>query len=149
MSARSINRVTLIGHLGQDARTQFTASGKAITRFSVATSRSFKSAGTDEWKEETNWTNIVLWEQEKLADYLNKGQRVYVDGRLQSRSYDDRDGRKVYTTEVIAQEVLLLGSRGDLQTDGAEPQRAPRNARPEAPQQSEDNFGITEDDIPF
>ncbi len=149
MSARSVNRVILIGNLGRDAEKQFTASGKAVTRFSVATSRSFKSAGTDEWKEETNWTNVVLWEQEKLADYLIKGQRVYVEGRLQTRSYDDREGRKVYTTEVVAQVVLLLGGRGDAPADGAEPRPAPRNARAAAVQQSEDNLGITDTDVPW
>src|SRR3954471_14812378 len=113
MASRSVNKVILVGNLGRDAETKFTPSGASVTRFAVATSRSWKDQQTNEWKEETNWTNVVLWRQENLANYLTKGKQVYVEGRLQTRSYDDKDGKKVYTTEVVADDVLLLGGRGE------------------------------------
>ena len=81
MSSRSVNKCILIGHLGRDAETKFTPSGAAATRFSVATSRRWKDKQSEEWKEETNWTNVVVWQSEKLAEYLQKGKQVYVEGR--------------------------------------------------------------------
>lgn len=107
--ARSVNRVTLLGNLGRDAETKFTPSGISITKFSVATSRRWKDSQSGEWREETDWHNVILWRAENLANYLTKGQKVYVEGRLQTRSYDDKDGKKVYVTEVVADEVILLG----------------------------------------
>ncbi len=112
MASRSVNKVILVGNLGRDAETKFTPSGASVTKFAVATTRSWKDQSTNEWKEETNWTNVVVWRQENLANYLTKGKQVYVEGRLQTRSYDDKDGKKVYTTEVVADEVILLGGRG-------------------------------------
>jgi len=150
MATRSVNKVILIGHLGRDAETRFTPSGVAVTKFSVATNRRWKDQQTGEWKEETDWANIVLWRQENLANYLTKGKQVYVEGRLQTRSYDDKDGKKQYMTEVVADDVLLLGGRGDGGQD-AGPVSAPRSARPAAPAQQDDagGQGITDDDVPF
>lgn len=153
--ARSVNKVILIGHLGRDAETRSTRNGTPVTQFSVATSRSWKNATTDEWMEETNWTNVVVWGQENLAGFLKKGKQVYVEGRLQTRSYDDRDGRKAYATEVIASQVLLLGGKAEGQSDAPEPPQTARNGRTASPKQapaSEDEFanlGITDDDVPF
>src|SRR6201990_3011776 len=113
MASRSVNKVILVGNLGRDAETKFTANGSAVTRFSVATTRSWKDQQTNEWKDETNWTNVIVWRQESLSNYLTKGKQVYVEGRLQTRSYDDKDGKKVYATEVVADEVILLGGRGE------------------------------------
>lgn len=160
--ARSVNKVLLIGNLGKDAETKFTPSGSAVTRFSVATKRSWKDQASGDWKEETNWTNVTVWKQEKLANYLTKGKQVYVEGRLQTRSYDDKDGKKVYATDVVADEVILLGSRGEGEGGG---EGAPAGARSSAgagnrPRSSgapaggapEDDFGamsISDDDIPF
>src|SRR5579884_3456178 len=112
MASRSVNKAILVGHLGRDAETKFTPGGAAVTRFSVATSRRWKDQQSGEWKEETDWTNIVLWRSENLANYLTKGKQVYVEGRIHTRSYEDKDGKKVYSTEVIAEEVLLLGGQG-------------------------------------
>lgn len=113
MASRSVNKVILLGNLGRDAETKFTPAGASVTRFSVATTRRWKDQQTNDWKEETNWTNVSLWRQEKLGAYLTKGKQVYVEGRLQTRSYDDKDGKKVYTTEVVADDVILLGGRGE------------------------------------
>jgi single-strand DNA-binding protein len=154
MASRSVNKVILIGHLGRDAETKFTPSGAAATRFSVATSRRWKDQQTGDFKEETNWTNVVLWRAENLANYLLKGKQVYVEGRLQTRSYDDKDGKKVYTTEVIAEEVLLLGGRGEGEAPamGAGVARGRAAASPAGGSTGDDEIGpmgISDDDIPF
>ena len=109
MASRSVNKVILIGHLGRDAETKFTPGGAAVTRFSIATNRRWKDQQSGEWKEETDWVNVVLWRNESLANYLTKGKQIYVEGRIQTRSYDDKDGKKVYSTEVVADDVILLG----------------------------------------
>jgi len=96
MASRSVNKVILVGHLGRDAETKFTPGGAAVTRFSVATSRRWKDKDSGEWKEETDWSNVTLWRSENLANYLTKGKQVYVEGRLHTRSYEDKDGKKVY-----------------------------------------------------
>jgi single-strand DNA-binding protein len=152
MASRSINKVILIGHLGRDAETRFTPSGVAVTSFSVATNRRWKDQQTGEWKEETDWANVVLWRQENLANYLTKGKQVYVEGRLQTRSYDDKDGKKQYKTEVVAEDVLLLGGRGEGGGPDAgmasTPRTAPRSA-PAAAAEDVGDQGITDDDVPF
>ena len=158
MASRSVNKVILIGHLGRDAETKFTASGSAATRFSVATSRRWKDQQTGDWKEETNWTNVVLWRQENLANYLVKGKQVYVEGRLRTHSYDDKDGKKVYATEVVADDVLLLG-RADGEGagmgsggGGAARGRAAAGAGGGNMPATEDDpgpMGISDDDVPF
>jgi len=164
MASRSVNKVILVGHLGKDAETKFTPSGIARTNFAIATSRRWKDQQTGEWKEETDWHNCVLWRSENLANYLTKGKQIYVEGRLQTRSYDDKDGNKRYMTEVVADEVILLGGRGEGGGAGApseggysqQPVSMPRSARPAAaapaPAAATDSFGdqgISDDDVPF
>jgi single-strand DNA-binding protein len=161
MAPRSVNKVILIGNLGRDAETKFTPSGAAATRFSVATSRRWKDQQSGDWKEETNWTNVVLWRSENLANYLIKGKQVYVEGRLQTRSYDDKDGKKVYATEVVAEDVVLLGGRGDGEGGGAGmgggAGSAARGARSSPPSSgsmaaADDDIGpmgISDEDVPF
>lgn len=159
MASRSVNKVILIGHLGKDAQTNYTPSGVARTNFTLATSYRYKDKQTGDWKEETDWHNIVLWRSENVANYLLKGKQVYVEGRLTTRSYDDKDGNKRYITEVIADDVILLGSgRGDAPAAGEEysqPVSMPRSARPQAPSSTPSGGGggfepgITDDDVPF
>ena len=155
MASRSVNKVTLIGHLGRDAETAYTASQTAVTKFSVATNRRWKDQQSGEWKEETNWTNCVLWRGENVAPYLTQGKQVYVEGRLQTRSYDDKDGKKVWTTEVVAEDVILLGGRGEgggPDEMSQEPRSAPRSRQASAPSASSPApamGGIGDDDVPF
>jgi single-strand DNA-binding protein len=160
MATRSVNKVILVGNLGRDAETKFTPGGSSVTKFSVATARRWKDQQSGEWKEETNWSNVTLWRAENLAPYLTKGKQVYVEGRLQTRSYEDKDGKKVYATDVVADDVILLGGRGG-DSGGPEegggysqdrPVSMPRSARGSAPAQPPaDDFpqGITDDDVPF
>jgi single-strand DNA-binding protein len=158
MATRSVNKVILIGHLGRDAETAYTASQTAVTKFSVATNRRWKDQQTGEWKEETNWTNVVLWRGENVAPYLTKGKQVFVEGRIQTRSYDDKDGKKVWTTEVVAEDVILLGGRGesggpsgDEGYSQEQPMRSAPRARPAVatPSGPPMNEGVTDDDVPF
>lgn len=156
MASRSVNKVILLGHLGRDAETKFTTSGTSMTRFSVATNRRIKDQQSGEWKEETDWSNVVLWKAENLSPFLTKGKQVYVEGRIQTRSYE-KDGKKVYSTEVVAEEVILLGSQGGEGVRGGDdfsqaPVSAPRGGAPRAKTQtSPEDYGqgITDDDVPF
>jgi len=160
MASRSVNKVILIGHLGRDAETAYTASQTAVTKFSVATSRRWKDQQSGEWKEETNWTNVVHWRGENVAPYLLKGTQVYVEGRLHSRSYDDKDGKKVYTTDVVTEELILLGGRGgagggpggggdEYSQEPAAPRSQPRARQAPAAAPAPFNEGIGDDDVPF
>src|SRR6185436_19327054 len=118
MASRSVNKVILLGHLGKDAETKFTPGGVAKSTFTLATSWRRKDQQSGEWKDETDWHNVVLWRAENLANYLLKGKQVYVEGRLTTRSYEDKDGQKKYFTEVVAEEVILCGGRGDAPSVG-------------------------------
>ena len=118
--ARGLNKVLLIGRLGQDPEMRYTPSGKPLTKFQLAVNRSWTTADGEK-KTETEWFNIVAWG--KLAEicnqYLNKGQQVYIDGRLHTRYWQDDEGGNHTAVEVIAQEMIMLGSRSDEgDTDG-------------------------------
>ena len=161
MASRSVNKVILIGRLGRDAETAYTASQIAIVKFSVATSMRWKDKATGDWKEETNWSNVVFWRGENVAPYLLKGTQVYIEGRLNTRSYDDKDGKKVWTTEVVADEVILLGGKGDGAPSAGggdeysqqhEPMKSgPRGRTPAGPPANAAPMsrGVDEDDVPF
>jgi single-strand DNA-binding protein len=117
--ARSVNLCTFIGNLGRDAETAYTPSGIAKTKFSIATERRWKDKQSGDWKSETDWIPVILWRSENLANYLLKGQQVYVQGRMSVRSYDDKDGTKKWITEIVADVVNLLGSgKGEKHGDG-------------------------------
>ena len=149
----------LIGHLGKDAETRHTQSGTAVTNFTLATSWRTKNQQTGEWREETDWHDIVLWRSENVAPYLQKGKQVFIEGRLQTRSWEDQSGNKRYRTEVVADNLILLSSRGgdagpppSSEGDSVPRQSAasapaggaPAGAASPAPEQ-----GITDDDVPF
>ena len=109
-----LNKCMVIGHLGRDPEMRYTANGSAVTTFSVATSRRYTSNG--EQRDETEWFTVVTWDRlaETCAQYLQKGRLVYVEGRLQTRSWDDQaTGQKRYRTELIAEEVKFLGGGRD------------------------------------
>lgn len=110
----SVNKVILVGNLGRDAETKFTGNGFAVSRFSLATTDRRKDSKTGEWVDKTEWHRIVLLgkQAESLQDYLKKGKQIYVEGRLETRSWDDKEGQKRYTTEIIADRIQLLGSAG-------------------------------------
>lgn len=115
----SLNKVMLIGNLGQDAELRHTPSGTAVVEFGLATTSRFKNQAGD-WQEKTDWHNVVLWYGERVSPYLKKGKKVFVEGRLQTRSWEAPDGQKRYRTEVVcnASGLMLLGGR-DGQSGGA------------------------------
>lgn len=110
--ARGLNKVMIIGNLGRDPEMRYTPSGRPVTTYSVASTRSWV-ASDGERHEETEWFNIVCWGSlaEICNQYLRKGQQVYIEGRLQSRRWEDSEGKKHFTTEVVAQEMIMLGDR--------------------------------------
>ncbi len=116
--SRGLNKVMIIGHLGRDPEMRYTPSGRPVTTFSVATTRSWTSAD-GERHEETEWFNVVAWGSlaEICNQYLHKGQQVYVEGRLQTRRWEDNEGNKHFTTELVAKEMIILGDRRDISND--------------------------------
>jgi single-strand DNA-binding protein len=112
--SRGLNKVQIIGHLGKDPEMRNTPSGKPVTTFSVAVSRSWNSAD-GERHSETEWFNVVAWGNlaEICKEYLSKGQQVYIEGRLQTRRWDDKEGVKHTSIEVVANEMMMLGDRKD------------------------------------
>ncbi|MCP4398162.1 MAG: single-stranded DNA-binding protein [bacterium] len=115
MAGKSLNKVQIIGNLGKDPELKYTASGVAVATFSVATNYRTQDQSTNEWKDNTEWHNVVAWRKlgEIAGEYLSKGGKVYIEGRLQTRTWDDQQGVKHYMTEIVAQELILLGGRGD------------------------------------
>ena len=140
-----INKVIIVGNLGRDPEVSYIPSGAAVAKFSVATSETWKDKSTGEKKERTEWHRIVAWDKlgEICGKYLAKGRQVYVEGKLQTRSYEDKDGVKRYVTEIVAQDVQFLGGREnqDAGRTGGPPSYREPSAGPGGPPM--------EDDIPF
>src|SRR3954471_9082565 len=112
MASRSVNKVILLGHLGKDAETKFTPNGTSKSTFTLATNRRWKDQQTGEWKDVTDWHNVVLWRSENVSNYLLKCKQGYIEGRLESRSWEDKEGQKRYITEVVSDGLILLGGGG-------------------------------------
>ena len=111
--ARGINKVILIGNLGQDPESRTTPGGAAVTNIRIATSESWRDKQTGEMKEQTEWHTVVLWNRlgEVAAQYLRKGSQVYIEGRLRTRKWQDKSGNDRYTTEIVASEMQMVGGR--------------------------------------
>lgn len=157
MASRGINKVIIVGNLGQDPETRHMPSGGAVTNVSIATSETWKDKQTGEQKENTEWHRVVFFNRlaEIAGEYLKKGSKVYVEGRLQTRKWQGQDGQDRYTTEIVANEMQMLDSRGgggggDYSGGGGGmgggQQPAPQSEG--APAQPK-NFDDFDDDIPF
>lgn len=167
----SVNKVIIIGNLGRDPEVRYTPSGSAVCNVSVATTRNWKNKESGDKQEETEWHRVVFYDRlaEIAGEYLKKGRSVYVEGRLKTRKWQDKEGRDTYTTEIIADQMQLLGGRegmggGDdggggrsgYSREGEEgsaapaprPASRPAAAKP-APQKSSTGFDDMDDDIPF
>lgn len=124
----SVNKVILMGNLGRDPETRFTANGGAVCNLRIATTRTWKDKNSGERREETEWHSVVMYDRlaEIAGEYLRKGRPVYVEGRLQTRKWQDKEGQDRYTTEIVATEMQLLGSRegGGSGDDSAAPRPA-------------------------
>jgi len=142
--ARGLNKVQLIGNLGKDAETR-QAGSATVTNFSLATARSVKNGQTGEWRDETDWHDVVLWRGENVAQYLTKGTQVYIEGRLQTRNWE-KDGQKHYRTEVVCDGpsgLILLGGNRD---GGRQSQPSAQATQPTA---NDGDKGMGDDDVPF
>jgi len=160
----SVNKVIIVGNLGKDPEVRYAPSGSAICNVTIATSRNWKDKTSGERQEETEWHRVVFYDRlaEIAGEYLKKGKSVYIEGRLKTRKWTDKDGVDKYTTEVIASEMTMLGSRegmGGGAEEGGGYSRAPGGenrpaARPTAPAakpaaKSSTGFDDMDDDIPF
>jgi single-strand DNA-binding protein len=158
----SVNKVILIGNLGKDPEVRYAPSGSAIANVTIATSRSWKDKNSGERQEETEWHRVVFYDRlaEIAGEYLKKGKSVYVEGRLKTRKWTDKEGVEKYTTEIIAQEMTMLGGRdgggggGDDMGGGSAPapRAAPARSAAPAPKpaaKSSTGFDDMDDDIPF
>jgi single-strand DNA-binding protein len=143
--SRGVNKVIIVGNVGQDPETRHTQSGSAITNISVATSESWKDKQTGQQQERTEWHRIVFFNRlaEIAGEYLKKGSKVYIEGSLRTRKWQNQQGQDQYTTEIVASQMQMLDSRGD-NPQSAQPSPTP----PQAPMMppSQDDF---EDEIPF
>lgn len=152
--ARGINKVILIGNLGQDPETKYMPSGSAVTNLRIATSEVFKDKETGQQQERTEWHSVAMFGRlaEIAGEYLRKGSQVYIEGRLRTRKWQDKQGNDRYTTEIIASEMQMLGSRGGGSAGGGQGGGRSRGADDEYARQpvtsstEKDDF---DDDIPF
>ncbi|MEM8548003.1 MAG: single-stranded DNA-binding protein [Pseudomonadota bacterium] len=148
--ARGINKVILVGNLGQDPETRYMPSGGAVTNLRIATSESWKDKQTGEQQERTEWHSVAMFNRlaEIAAEYLRKGSQVYIEGKLRTRKWQDKEGRDRYTTEVIADEMQMLGGRGGAGAPAAG--GGGMQSRPQsAPAQQPAAVSEFDDDIPF
>ena len=145
--ARGINKVIIVGNLGVDPETRYMPSGSAVTNLRVATSESWKDKNTGEQQERTEWHRVAMFGRlaEIAAEYLRKGSQVYLEGSLRTRKWQDKDGNDRYTTEIIANEMQMLGGRGDSSAPARSAPDAPRGPAADAGP-PDDDFN---DDIPF
>ena len=152
--ARGINKVILIGNLGADPEVRQTAGGSAVTTLSVATSDQWRDKQTGEMQEKTEWHRVVAFQRlaEIMGEYLRKGSKVYVEGRLQTRKWQGQDGQDRYTTEIVANDMQMLDSRGgtapmdDAGYSSRPSSRPAASNPPQGPASHQDDMG---DDIPF
>jgi single-strand DNA-binding protein len=169
----SVNKVIVLGNIGRDPELRYTPSGAAVCNVSIATTRNWKSKDGGERQEETEWHRVVFYDRlaEIAGEYLKKGRPVYVEGRLKTRKWQDKEGKDTYTTEIIAEQMQLLGSREDGGGGGgggynrggqdddmghaapaprsAPPQRPAPQARPAPAPKAASSFDDMDDDIPF
>ena len=146
MARSGINKVILVGNLGQDPEIKYTAGGAAVTTLSLATSESWKDKDTGSDQEKTEWHRVVLWRRlaEIAGEYLKKGSKVYIEGQLQTRKWE-QDGQTRYTTEVVGRDMQFLDSRGGSSADSS----SYGNENQDTNSQNLPDSGITDHDIPF
>jgi single-strand DNA-binding protein len=156
--ARGVNKVILIGNLGRDPEVRYSPSGQAIANVTIATSESWKDKTSGEKQEKTEWHRVVFFGRlaEIAGEYLKKGSQVYVEGRLQTRKWQDKDGQDRYTTEIVANEMQMLGSRGGAGAPADNFNQEPSYAEAgsgaggkKAPAKSTAGDAVIDDDIPF
>lgn len=152
--ARGINKVILVGNLGKDPEVRYSPNGQAVANCTIATSESWKDKTSGEKQERTEWHRVVFFGRlaEIAGEYLKKGAQIYVEGRLQTRKWQDKEGKERYTTEIVANEMQMLGSRGGagMPSEPAhEPAGAYESAVPARSSGGKSSGADFDDDIPF
>ena len=150
----SVNKVILVGNLGRDAELRYTPGGAPVATLNLATTEVWNDKASGQKQEKTEWHRITLWgkQAESLSEYLTKGKQIYVEGRLQTRKWQDKDGNDKYTTEIRADRITLLGGGGGGRAEGAggaRPQRAAAPSGADHEPMGEPIADLTDDDIPF
>ena len=150
--ARGVNKAIIVGNLGRDPEVRYSANGNAIANVTIATTESWKDRQSGERQEKTEWHRVVFFSRlaEIAGEYLKKGSQVYIEGRLQTRKWEDRDGNERYTTEIVANEMQMLGGRGggDSQSDSP-PDYSQAEAAPASRGGGGGQDGDFDEDIPF
>jgi single-strand DNA-binding protein len=147
--ARGVNKAIILGSLGQDPDISYTAGGAAVANISIATNEQWKDKESGEMQERTEWHRVVFFGRlaEIVGEYLRKGSQVYVEGRIQTRKWQDKEGKDRYTTEIVANEMQMLGSKSGGTTASFDQSQQPQQSAPAASAKgSNDDF---DDDIPF
>jgi len=148
--AGSVNKVILIGNLGKDPEVRHLENGATVANFPIATSETYTDRNTGQRVENTDWHDIVAWRglAEVVEKYVKKGTKVYIEGKLKKRSWQDKEGNTRYTTEVVADEMTILSSRNDQRSESPQ---APYNSQgtPEPPSRVDDIINKDQDDLPF
>ncbi len=152
----SVNKVILVGRLGKDPETRYMTNGEAVTNVSLATSENYKDK-SGEKQERTEWHNLVFYRRlaEIAGEYLKKGSMIYAEGRIQTRKWQDKEGKDRYTTEIVVNEMTMLGGKAGsgsfevVENQSAAPARSAPAAKPTATPASKGNFDNFDDDIPF
>ena len=156
--ARGVNKVILVGNLGRDPEVRYSPNGQAVANVTLATSESWKDKTSGEKQERTEWHRVVFFGRlaEIAGEYLKKGAQIYIEGRLQTRKWQDKDGHDRYTTEIVANDMQMLGSRGGagVPSDNFNQDQAPasENGAPAAKKAGSKNTAVAgdfDDDIPF
>lgn len=147
MSRGTVNKVLIIGRLGKDPDMRYAPSGTAIASVNLATNHSTKDADGN-WNQQTEWHSIKVFgkQAEFVGEYLKKGKLAYVEGRLQTSSWEDQNGQKKYRTEIIANDIQMLGSRSDGETQESQ---SPAQSQPKPATEPEVDETVEEDDLPF
>lgn len=145
--SRGVNKAIILGYLGKDPEVRYAPSGQAIANVSIATSEQWKDKNTGEKQERTEWHRVVFFNRlaEVVGEYLKKGSQVYIEGRLQTRKWQDKDGQDRWTTEIVANEMQMLGSKGNSSDAQAYREASGGTTRQQAPAGGDD----FDDDIPF
>jgi single-strand DNA-binding protein len=160
----SVNKVIIVGNLGRDPEVRYSSEGAAVCNVSIATTSNWKDKSSGERREETEWHRVVFYNRlaEIAGEYLKKGRPIYVEGRLRTRKWQNKEGQDQYTTEIIADQMQMLGGRdggsgsdggamagGGNEPSGSRPAARPQAQRPQAPAAGGANLGDLDDDIPF
>jgi len=150
----SVNKVILIGRLGKDPELKYTANGTPVAKFSLATDEVYKDKTTGEQQQRTEWHNIVAWSKlaEICGEYLTKGKQVYIEGRIQSRQWEDQSGNKRTSYDIVANQMKMLGAKGDFARAPASEAVSPVPRDPVPPPEptpEPPETGITDEDVPF